>query len=247
MYELRKSLRRRLILALAALMLAVAIPSPSYAAGYFSGVYISVFGARDYHGYVPTTYRPGVAMPLLVASHGCTENDAAGHHRSHRRAMGHDRWHRRGRRRGRLRASPRRPLVYAHGLSRRRGPILDRALHDRRRRPRLSRRLRVQPVRRHRRPRRQQPDLGFLSRSSQALSRRAAADLIESAAVDAQARCNRSQLGSSRSSAAHRHPHGAARAIAENHLGFDRAPSAALSRQDRPASTPTANRCPDAP
>lgn len=75
MYELRKSLRRRLILALAALLLAVAIPSPSYAAGYFNGAYISVFGARDYHGYVPTSYRPGVAMPLLVALHGCTEND----------------------------------------------------------------------------------------------------------------------------------------------------------------------------
>jgi poly(hydroxyalkanoate) depolymerase family esterase len=60
-------------------LLATAPPTttPAYAASgsYFSGVYVSLAGTRDYHGYVPSTYRAGTPMPLLVALHGCTEND----------------------------------------------------------------------------------------------------------------------------------------------------------------------------
>ncbi|HEV7650463.1 MAG TPA: PHB depolymerase family esterase [Actinophytocola sp.] len=57
--------------------LLTAITAPAYAAGgaYFSGVYANLAGVRDYHGYVPSSYRPGTPMPLLVALHGCTEND----------------------------------------------------------------------------------------------------------------------------------------------------------------------------
>ncbi len=43
----------------------------------FAGVHVSLHGARDFDGYVPSSYRPGVPMPLLVALHGCTE--ASGH------------------------------------------------------------------------------------------------------------------------------------------------------------------------
>jgi poly(hydroxyalkanoate) depolymerase family esterase len=70
---------RRIMIALAAtcgVILAVA-PAPAHASGgtYFYGAYISIYGSRDYHGYVPSSYRPGTPMPLLVALHGCTEND----------------------------------------------------------------------------------------------------------------------------------------------------------------------------
>jgi poly(hydroxyalkanoate) depolymerase family esterase len=62
--------------AVATLAAAVALAAPVRASGgYFYGVQVSVFGTRDYHGYVPSSYRPGVPMPLLVALHGCTEND----------------------------------------------------------------------------------------------------------------------------------------------------------------------------
>jgi poly(hydroxyalkanoate) depolymerase family esterase len=55
---------------------AVAVATPAHASGgFFYGVYTSVFGVRDYHGYVPSSYRPGTPVPLLVALHGCTEND----------------------------------------------------------------------------------------------------------------------------------------------------------------------------
>jgi poly(hydroxyalkanoate) depolymerase family esterase len=43
----------------------------------FSGVYANVWGARHYRGYVPSTYRPGTPMPLLVGLPGCTETGAA--------------------------------------------------------------------------------------------------------------------------------------------------------------------------
>ncbi|GIH05583.1 hypothetical protein Rhe02_36500 [Rhizocola hellebori] len=69
-------MRPRLIVALIAAMLLTTNATPAHAAGnYFSGVYASIYGARDYHGYVPSSYRPGTPMPLLVALHGCTEND----------------------------------------------------------------------------------------------------------------------------------------------------------------------------
>lgn len=63
----------------AALLLAAAAalisPTPAQAAsgGYISGTYVSLAGIRSYHGYVPSSYRPGTPMPMLVALHGCTE------------------------------------------------------------------------------------------------------------------------------------------------------------------------------
>jgi poly(hydroxyalkanoate) depolymerase family esterase len=39
----------------------------------FSGTFANASGARSYLGYVPSTYAPGVAMPLVVALHGCTQ------------------------------------------------------------------------------------------------------------------------------------------------------------------------------
>jgi poly(hydroxyalkanoate) depolymerase family esterase len=72
--------RRRVLVALvtagAALFAAAAGTTPAHAStGFFYGVYASIFGVRDYHGYLPSSYRPGTPMPLLVALHGCTEND----------------------------------------------------------------------------------------------------------------------------------------------------------------------------
>ena len=59
------------------LLLAVAL-SPAPAGGTsFDGVYANGWGARHYHGYVPSTYRPGTPLPLLVALPGCTETGAA--------------------------------------------------------------------------------------------------------------------------------------------------------------------------
>src|SRR6266516_3215785 len=70
-------MRHRLVALVAATAAVLAVPSPAHAAsgGFFYGIYASVFGARDYHGYIPSSYRPGTPMPLLVALHGCTEND----------------------------------------------------------------------------------------------------------------------------------------------------------------------------
>lgn len=66
----------RVATALSLLIAAILVPSPARAAGtYFTGAYVSVYGARDFHGYVPSAYRSGTPMPLLVALHGCTEND----------------------------------------------------------------------------------------------------------------------------------------------------------------------------
>ncbi|HEU4422831.1 MAG TPA: PHB depolymerase family esterase [Pilimelia sp.] len=39
----------------------------------FAGVHVTVWGTRAFHGYVPSTYRPGRPVPLLVALHGCAE------------------------------------------------------------------------------------------------------------------------------------------------------------------------------
>ncbi|GAA0970574.1 hypothetical protein GCM10009555_019680 [Acrocarpospora macrocephala] len=56
---------------------AATLTVPAQAAGgtLFHGIYVSVFGVRDYHGYLPSSYRPGTPLPLVVALHGCTEND----------------------------------------------------------------------------------------------------------------------------------------------------------------------------
>lgn len=59
---------------LAALVTTFAVPAQAAGGKYFYGAYANIAGVRDYHGYVPSTYRPGTPMPLLVALHGCTEN-----------------------------------------------------------------------------------------------------------------------------------------------------------------------------
>jgi poly(hydroxyalkanoate) depolymerase family esterase len=72
----RRRFGAALVTAIAALFATVAVAAPAQASGgFFSGVYTSVFGVRDYRGYVPSSYRPGTPTPLLVALHGCTEND----------------------------------------------------------------------------------------------------------------------------------------------------------------------------
>jgi poly(hydroxyalkanoate) depolymerase family esterase len=40
----------------------------------FSGSYANAWGVRSYLGYVPSRYEPGVAVPLVVALHGCIES-----------------------------------------------------------------------------------------------------------------------------------------------------------------------------
>jgi poly(hydroxyalkanoate) depolymerase family esterase len=68
--------RATLVAGIAFTLVTVPAPGPAQAAGgYFSGVYVSIFGTRDYHGYIPSSYRSGTPLPLLVALHGCTEND----------------------------------------------------------------------------------------------------------------------------------------------------------------------------
>src|SRR5439155_20614497 len=57
----------------AVLAVAAALWPPLDPAAPFSGVYANAFGARSYLGYAPSTYEPGIALPLVVALHGCTE------------------------------------------------------------------------------------------------------------------------------------------------------------------------------
>jgi poly(hydroxyalkanoate) depolymerase family esterase len=72
----RRRVFAALVTAVAALFAPVTVATPAHAVGgFFHGLYTSVFGVRDYHGYLPSSYRPGTPMPLLVALHGCTEND----------------------------------------------------------------------------------------------------------------------------------------------------------------------------
>jgi poly(hydroxyalkanoate) depolymerase family esterase len=40
----------------------------------FSGTYTNAAGSRAYSGYVPSSYRAGTAVPLVVVLHGCTES-----------------------------------------------------------------------------------------------------------------------------------------------------------------------------
>jgi poly(hydroxyalkanoate) depolymerase family esterase len=71
---MRRALFRVSLLAAVAVVAGIALTPPAQAAGsYFHGTYASVHGIRDYHGYVPSSHRPG--LPLVVALHGCTEND----------------------------------------------------------------------------------------------------------------------------------------------------------------------------
>jgi poly(hydroxyalkanoate) depolymerase family esterase len=61
-----------------ALVIAAAAPSPARASdgSGFAGVYGNIWGARYYHGYVPSSYRAGTPIPLVVALHGCAETGA---------------------------------------------------------------------------------------------------------------------------------------------------------------------------
>jgi poly(hydroxyalkanoate) depolymerase family esterase len=40
----------------------------------FNSTYTNAAGSRTYRGYVPSTYKAGTAMPLIVVLHGCTQN-----------------------------------------------------------------------------------------------------------------------------------------------------------------------------
>lgn len=41
------------------------------------GIYASLWGVRHYRGYVPSSYRAGTPVPLVVALHGCTQTGSA--------------------------------------------------------------------------------------------------------------------------------------------------------------------------
>lgn len=73
--------RIRLLLVLALSSLAIAPTAPAQASSSFSGYYTNAYGTLYYEGYVPSSYRAGTAVPLVVALHGCTQttgNFAAG-------------------------------------------------------------------------------------------------------------------------------------------------------------------------
>ncbi len=73
-----RTLAARLVLVAATAVAGIAVAAPPAHAAtgtFFHGTYVSVYGVRDYHGYVPSTYRPGTPIALVVALHGCTEND----------------------------------------------------------------------------------------------------------------------------------------------------------------------------
>lgn len=57
---------------LPAALLALPAP-PAHAATWFSGTYSNSQGSRYYEGFVPSSYQAGVAMPLVVGLHGCTQ------------------------------------------------------------------------------------------------------------------------------------------------------------------------------
>jgi poly(hydroxyalkanoate) depolymerase family esterase len=49
-------------------------PSSALPGNRFSGTFTDAAGALEYTGYVPSTYKPGSAVPLVVALHGCTQS-----------------------------------------------------------------------------------------------------------------------------------------------------------------------------
>ena len=48
-------------------------PTPGHGTT-FGGTYTGAAGSRDFTGYVPSGYRAGTPMPLIVVLHGCTES-----------------------------------------------------------------------------------------------------------------------------------------------------------------------------
>lgn len=75
------SRRRRVSVVLTTAILGtalVAVTPPAQAAlpgTSISGTYTNTYGSRSYIGYVPSTYRQGTAVPLVVALHGCNETN----------------------------------------------------------------------------------------------------------------------------------------------------------------------------
>jgi len=67
--------RVRALVLLTALLAAVTVlPTPTaQASTFFSGTYSNSQGSRYYEGFVPTSYRAGTPMPLVVGLHGCTQ------------------------------------------------------------------------------------------------------------------------------------------------------------------------------
>lgn len=63
--------------ALTLLLGALTVPTVSSAGTTFTGLYASLEGIRSYSGYVPSSYRAGTAMPLVVAIHGCTQTGSS--------------------------------------------------------------------------------------------------------------------------------------------------------------------------
>lgn len=62
--------------ALLAPVLAALPATPAHAVlpgTYISGSYTNAYGTRTWTGYVPSTYRAGTAVPLVVGLHGCTQ------------------------------------------------------------------------------------------------------------------------------------------------------------------------------
>ena len=67
--------------ALVASVLAVAavlptLPASAATGTTFTGTYSNAYGSRYYRGYVPSSYTPGTAIPLVVVLHGCTQTAA---------------------------------------------------------------------------------------------------------------------------------------------------------------------------
>lgn len=58
------------LLAAAGLMAAV----PAHAGQWLSSSYTNIYGGRFYNVYVPTNYRAGTAVPMMVMLHGCLQN-----------------------------------------------------------------------------------------------------------------------------------------------------------------------------
>ena len=69
----------RRALAVSVLLVASVVPMlPASAATgtTFTGTYTNAYGSRYYRGYVPSSYTPGTAIPLVVVLHGCTQTAA---------------------------------------------------------------------------------------------------------------------------------------------------------------------------
>ncbi|MCU1603281.1 MAG: phaZ1 [Frankiales bacterium] len=65
--------RIRIVLVLVAAALALSPVAPAQASSTFSGYYTNSYGTLYYEGFVPSSYRAGTALPLVVALHGCTQ------------------------------------------------------------------------------------------------------------------------------------------------------------------------------